>query len=315
MTNIPTDLLRTLVAVVDLRSFTRAAQSLGVTQPAVSAQIKRLQCLLGTDVLDKSAPGVTLTPTGEMVVAYARRMLSINDQILHLAAPGAAAEMLRIGIPQDFFDAAVACALTRFRVTWPEVCYRVRSAASDVLMRELRAGELDVALGLNTAGPDLDARHSWSEPLCWVRGPMLKLDLSEPVPLVSFGDESFYYNTAVDVLGQAGYQSTLVFSGSGLIGLAAVVSAGMGVAVLSRHRFASSQPTLFEDTTLPELPRVSCSIYVRGSGRRETVEQLADTIAAALRADQHGVNAAAHAEPAERTLSVTGAHQAPAASG
>ena len=41
MTNIPTELLRTLVAVVDLRSFTKAAQSLGVTQPAVSAQIKR----------------------------------------------------------------------------------------------------------------------------------------------------------------------------------------------------------------------------------------------------------------------------------
>ena len=65
MTNIPTELLRTLVAVVDLRSFTKAAQSLGVTQPAVSAQIKRLQGLLGSDLLDKSAPGVSLTSAGE----------------------------------------------------------------------------------------------------------------------------------------------------------------------------------------------------------------------------------------------------------
>ena len=64
MQNIPTDLLRTLVAVVNLRSFTKAAQSLGVTQPAVSAQIKRLQFLLGYDLLDKSAPGVSLTPRG-----------------------------------------------------------------------------------------------------------------------------------------------------------------------------------------------------------------------------------------------------------
>src|SRR5580700_8289273 len=55
MTNIPTDLLRTLVAVVDLRSFTKAAHSLGVTQPAVSTQIKRLQYLLRTELLDKSA--------------------------------------------------------------------------------------------------------------------------------------------------------------------------------------------------------------------------------------------------------------------
>ena len=76
MTNIPTELLRTLIAVVDVRSFTRAAQSLGVTQPAVSAQIKRLQMMLGGDLFDKSAPGVTLTPKGESVVNYARRLLS-----------------------------------------------------------------------------------------------------------------------------------------------------------------------------------------------------------------------------------------------
>src|SRR5688500_156408 len=70
MTNIPTDLLRTLISVVDLRSFTKAAHAMGVTQPAVSAQIKRLQSLLGSDLLDKSAPGVALTPTGELVVNY-----------------------------------------------------------------------------------------------------------------------------------------------------------------------------------------------------------------------------------------------------
>ena len=70
MTNIPTELLRTLVAVVDLRSFTKAAQGLGMTQPAVSAQIKRLQVLLGGELLDKSAPGVALTRKGEAVVQF-----------------------------------------------------------------------------------------------------------------------------------------------------------------------------------------------------------------------------------------------------
>jgi len=102
MTNIPTELLRTLVAVVDLRSFTKAAQSLGVTQPAVSAQIKRLQSLLGSDLLDKSAPGVSLTSAGELVVNYARRLLSINDQILDIAGPRAAAKTVRIGATGDF---------------------------------------------------------------------------------------------------------------------------------------------------------------------------------------------------------------------
>ncbi len=84
MQNIPTDLLRTLIAVVDLRSFTKAAQMLGVTQPAVSAQIKRLQSLIGYELLDKSAPGVSLTQRGVTVVAQARRLLAINDEILQV---------------------------------------------------------------------------------------------------------------------------------------------------------------------------------------------------------------------------------------
>src|SRR5215467_9920293 len=101
MTNVPTDLLRTLVTVVDLRSFTKAAQALGVTQPAVSAQIKRLQTMLGSDLLDKSAPGVTLTSAGDLVVNYARRLLSINDQILDIAAPRLTGQALRIGALAD----------------------------------------------------------------------------------------------------------------------------------------------------------------------------------------------------------------------
>ena len=92
MTNVPTDLLRTYVAVVDLRSFTKAALKLGVTQPAVSAQIKRLQSLLGGDLFDRSVQGVSLTSQGELVVSYARRLLSINDQIRSCisATPGRA---------------------------------------------------------------------------------------------------------------------------------------------------------------------------------------------------------------------------------
>ena len=115
MINIPTELLRTFVAVVDLRSFTKAAQSLGITQPAVSAQVKRLQQLLGGDLMDKSAPGVALTQMGETVLAYARRLLAINDQILSFTGPPAAApHAIRVGMPGDFVGAAFAVGSGQF---------------------------------------------------------------------------------------------------------------------------------------------------------------------------------------------------------
>src|SRR6516165_3655798 len=111
MVNIPTELLRTLVFVVDQRSFTKAAQSLGVTQPAVSAQIKRLQFLLGYELLDKSAPGVSLTPRGEMVVAHARRMLSVNDQIAQLGGGQPTAQTVRVAMPGDFAGTRIPATL------------------------------------------------------------------------------------------------------------------------------------------------------------------------------------------------------------
>ena len=111
MLNIPTELLRTLVTVVDQRSFTKAAQLLGVTQPAVSAQIKRLQFLLGYEVLDKSAPGVSLTPRGEMVAVRARRMLSINDQILQLDGGQPEPQTVRVAIPGDFAGVRIPATL------------------------------------------------------------------------------------------------------------------------------------------------------------------------------------------------------------
>src|ERR1700691_1361762 len=105
MTNIPTDLLRTFVSVVELRSFTRAAKAQGMTQPAVSAQIRRLQGLLGAELFDKSAPGVALTAMGGQVVDIARRMLSVNDLIVDLASPNATAQLARIGVRKDCMGA------------------------------------------------------------------------------------------------------------------------------------------------------------------------------------------------------------------
>src|ERR1700726_2127061 len=125
MLNIPTDLLRTLVAVTEMRSFTKAAQSLGVTQPAVSAQIKRLQYLLGYEVLDKSAPGVSLTPRGEIVVTNARRLLSINDEILQLTNSRPTGQCIRVGIPSDYAGSRIPATLARFRLRFPDISYNV----------------------------------------------------------------------------------------------------------------------------------------------------------------------------------------------
>jgi DNA-binding transcriptional LysR family regulator len=295
MTNIPTELLRTLVTVVDLRSFTRAAQSLGVTQPAVSAQIKRLQSLLDTDLLDKSAPGVSLTSAGELVVNYARRLLSINDQILDIAGPRPPEKMVRIGITGDFTAAGIALGLACLRVRRPDLRFGIYTNTIDVLLRELREGETDLVTWVSATGPSLETRHAWVEPLVWVRAPATWIDPMGPVPLVSYGEECLFTRSAMAVLSEAGRPCELAFRGPSLASLGAAVASGFGVMALPRSRADLPGVTVWPDAPLPKLPDVYCGIYVRPGADAHDREMVADTIAEAL---NPGFNSsAADAEP------------------
>jgi DNA-binding transcriptional LysR family regulator len=282
VTNIPTELLRTLIAVVDLRSFTKAALSLGITQPAVSAQIKRLQSLLGTDLLDKSAPGVSLTSAGDLVVNYSRRLLSINDQILDLAAPRSNAKTMRIGASGDFTAAGISRALTRWRSRRPDLRFVVSNAPTDLLLRDLREGELDLAVWVSATGPTLETSHFWTEEVVWLHSESTRIEAGRPVPLVSYGDECLFTRNAIEALGRAGRECELAFVGSSLLGLGAAVGAGFGVMPLPRCRADLVDVRVWEDAPLPRLPDTYCGVYVRAGFEREDREQIAETIAEAL---------------------------------
>lgn len=283
MTNIPTDLLRTFVAVVDLRSFTKAAASLGVTQPAVSAQIKRLQFLLGEDMFDRSTQGVSLTPHGEIVVSYARRLLSLNDQIVHLGGAGPRPGLvIRVGTPSDFVASLLPGVMAQFRAIWPDVCFVVRTGFEEPLVRALRAGEIDLFVGLSLKPPH-DAHYSWAEEAVWVRGATTELDPNRPVPLVSYGEACTHHRLAAKALKSAGLDWEVVFTGSSMTSVNCAVAAGLGVSAITRHRASETGMVVWEDAPLPKLPDLYRGIYIREGGARAVYEQLADDIAAALR--------------------------------
>lgn len=301
MTNIPTELLRTLVAVVDLRSFTKAAQSLGVTQPAVSAQIKRLQVLLGSDLLDKSAPGVALTSAGHLVVNYARRLLSINDQILDLAGQRLASQTVRIGATGDFTAAAIASGLSGVRIQRPDLRYSVCADHLDPLLRMMREGELDLVVWVSPTTPTLETRHYWTEDLVWVRSPATLVPDEGPVPIVSYGEQCLFTRSAVSAISNAGREAELSFVGSSIAGLGSAVAAGFGVTPLPRNSAKIHGLEIWENAPLPKLPSIFSGIYVREGADSDDRELIADAIAAALYPGSgqngkalHGTLASAH---------------------
>jgi DNA-binding transcriptional LysR family regulator len=298
MLNIPTDLLRTLVAVIELRSFTKAAQSLGVTQPAVSAQIKRLQYLLGYEVLDKSAPGVSLTPRGEIVVNNARRLLSINDEILHLTSGHQPGQAIRVGIPIDYAGSRLPGTLVRFRQQWPDISYNVSSGPVDDMLRDLMQGELDLVLGLFTEEPTVEARHVWTQETVWVHSAATWLDPDGPVPLVSYGMDSACQRVAVAALHRAGLDCNFVFTSHSTVSLAAAVAAGFGVMAVPRGRAIRNKLAIWEDAPLPKLPDIYCAIFVRDGGERTVIEELADYLKDEIRLDPNAAGGATAAAAA-----------------
>jgi len=289
MQNIPTDLLRTLIAVIDLRSFTKAAQQLGVTQPAVSAQIKRLQTLIGYELLDKSAPGVSLTPRGETVVSRARRLLAINDEILHLSNSSAAAQTLRVGIPGDYSGSRIPATLARFRLRWPDIGFTVTSGTSDSMLRALRQGDLDVVMAVTDSPPATKPRHLWMRQAVWVRSDATRISPEGPVPLVSYGEDCACQRVAVAALSQAGRRCDFVFTSASLTSLAAAVGAGFGVLAMPRGRALKNNLYIWEDAPLPPLPQLYCGIFIRDSEAR-TAEELADYLDVDLRAEPQPPN-------------------------
>ena len=77
--------LRYLVAVADARHFGRAAEKCFVSQPTLSAQLKKLEDYLGVQLIERQPKNVTLTEAGEQIVARARRILEASEEVVTLA--------------------------------------------------------------------------------------------------------------------------------------------------------------------------------------------------------------------------------------
>jgi DNA-binding transcriptional LysR family regulator len=289
MLNIPTEVLRTLIAVVDMRSFTRAAQLIGVTQPAVSAQIKRLQYLLGYEVLDKSSPGVSLTPRGQIVVNNARRLLSVNDEIVHLTSGHTPRLTIRFGIPVDYAGSRIPAALSRFRQRWPDVSYNVGSAPVEEMLRDLQHGVFDIVLATFTERPSIEARHIWTQELVWIHGSAVRPDPGGAVPLVSYGGDSTCQRAAVAALHRAGLDCNFVFTSQSNASLLAAVAAGFGVMAVPRGRAIRNNLVVWEDSPLPKLPELYCALVVREGGERTAIEELADYLEGQIRVEPNSL--------------------------
>lgn len=140
--------LEYLVAVLDEGGFTRAAERVHVTQPGISAQVRRLERELGAELVDRTGRTVRPTAAGAAVLPYARAALAAVDGARTAVEELAGLVRGRVVLGTVVGGGAVGlpALLAEFRRRHPAVEFELLEATSDELLRAVREGRLDVAL-------------------------------------------------------------------------------------------------------------------------------------------------------------------------
>jgi DNA-binding transcriptional LysR family regulator len=275
--NIPTDLLRTFVAIHELGSFTKAAHLFDLTQPAVSAHMKKLESLIGADLIEKNVAGVHLTLQGEEVLKYARRILSINDQIVNSGIPQRAAPVVRLGIPNLFAAAKLRPLSVECRAKAGNSRVQLSCDNSQALLRSVRSGYLDLACVMSDDQEIESAVRAWSEELVWARAADLLLESDGVVPIVSSPNMLLPDRLAIEALHRADRPYEIAFTAFDTLVRRAAAIAGLGCLALPRQ-VVPDELVIEQPGILPVLPNVTLGIVAREDFDTDDLMPLIDSV-------------------------------------
>src|SRR5262249_26257852 len=271
--NLDLDVLRTFVTGLDLGTYAKAAGRLGRSQSAISLQLRKLEETTGQTLLRKQGRGLTLTPEGEIMIGYARRLLELNDEAVSALKQPSLAGQVRLGVLRDFAETWLPEVLGHFGRTHPGIQVEVRVDRSVTLVDAIDRGELDLALAWHE-GREIKTRaeHLAWLPMTWIWPRDFARRRDEPLPLVML-DQCLFRRHGLAALDAAGISWRLVFTSQSLSGLWAAVAAGVGVTLRTPQGLPSHAVPL--DGKLAGLPKVGdvglCLITGDGSSASAAV--------------------------------------------
>ncbi|ADV84852.1 LysR substrate-binding domain-containing protein [Terriglobus saanensis] len=271
------DTLQTLVITHDLRGYRQAADRLGRTPSAISLQMKRLQDDVGAPLFRKNGRGTSLTEAGEIVLRYARKMLALNDELLHTVRGAHLAGSVRLGFSQDFAETVLPQVLSQFSALYPLVQMEVRIEGNAALVQAIETGEIDIALAVGQA--DRPTAEVLGElDLVWIAGDRFAARPGQPLPLVLLGPLCAFRKEAIRRLEDASIPWRIAAVSPSLAGLWASAIGGLGITARTALGLPAGltwDKSLFD---LPALDSFPATLHVRPGERSEVVEVLRDLI-------------------------------------
>lgn len=280
--NIPMEIMRTVVAIAETGSMSKAAERLSLSQPAVSAQIKRLQGLVGGELFARTANGTALTELGKLALQQARRIIDANDQLLRLGGSDSPS-VRRLGIThllaQRLFDEFGKEGFANVFVS---------AEHSGEIRRGLLEGFIDVAciFLLESFGRDIEDRivDEVQFETNWVKSRDFIARPGTPIPIITVPEDAWM----IGPLDRSGVAYRVVLRSPDSAARMAAVRAGLGLTALPGALVA---PDLVrsKEQYLPKLPPSRGVVCIREGLDDTDVRQLAkrlSTLLANLNVDQ-----------------------------
>ncbi len=237
--------LETFLVVAREKSFSRAAERLYRTQPAVSLALKRLEEELGETLLDRTTKGGTLTDAGATLLPLAQRMLDLRKQILDTfgSLKGLQQGRLNIGANESVSEFLLPGVLLAYQQAHPAIRIQAYRQSSERIPAEVLERRLDVGfVSYDPMHPELQSEVILRDHMVLVVPPGHKLARKKEVSLEALGRETFVAHNAItptrnaiiDLFARLGTPLRITMELGSLATIQDFVALGAGLAILPR---------------------------------------------------------------------------------
>jgi LysR family hydrogen peroxide-inducible transcriptional activator len=287
--------LRYLVAVADTRHFGRAAERSFVSQPTLSAQLKKLEEYLGVQLIERAPKRVQLTAAGEEIVERARRILEASEEIVELARGhrDPLAGRLRLALLPTIGPYLLPNVAARLRKQLPRLELMLYEYQTDPMLEKLHSGEIDVGiLAFPVAMDGLDSYELYREPFMvampanhrLAQRSSIKVEDLDQETLLLLEDGHCLRDQALDICASTHVHEKQDFRATSLETLRQMVAAGVGITLLpelaGRGAYGNARGVTVRPFARPVPTRTIGAVWRKSSARRAAILALCKQIEA-----------------------------------
>jgi LysR family hydrogen peroxide-inducible transcriptional activator len=290
--------LRYLVALADERHFGKAAERCFVSQPTLSAQVRKLEDYLGVPLVERQPKRVALTPTGEKIVQRARALLQEADAIVELAKTDRdpLAGPLKLALIPTVGPYLLPHVAGRLRRELPRLMLMLYEYQTEPLLERLRAGEIDVGvLALPVELDGLDSTELYDEPFTLAvpaSHPLadherVRIDDLRGETLLLLEDGHCLRDQALEVCSRVRVNEAQDYRATSLETLRQMVAAGHGVTLLpelaAETPVGTARGLRVKPFTRPAPSRTIGAVWRKSTTRGPAIEAIVGAIRGAMR--------------------------------